>query len=54
VTAVRPAQVTPDSAAHFVAEDPQHVYAVTFTSRELWGPGEEFTVTVDLFESYLS
>jgi len=54
VTAVLPAQVTPDVAAHFGGEAPQHVYAVAFASTELWGPGEEFTVTVDLLESYLA
>lgn len=54
VTAIRPAQVLPDSAAHFVGEDPEHVYSVEFASRDLWGPdAEAFTLTIDLFESYL-
>jgi nitrile hydratase len=54
VTAIQPAQVFPDSAAHFLGEDPQHVYAVEFGSTELWGPGAEpFSLTIDLFESYL-
>jgi nitrile hydratase beta subunit len=54
VTAVRPAQVFPDSAAHFLGEDPQHVYSVEFASRELWGAGcEPFSLSVDLFEPYL-
>lgn len=54
VTALRPAQVLPDSAAHFVGENPEHVYSVEFVSTELWGPGAEpFTLTIDLFESYL-
>jgi nitrile hydratase beta subunit len=54
VTAILPAQVFPDSAAHFVGEDPQHVYAVEFASDELWGPGAEpFSLTIDLYESYL-
>src|SRR5258706_3964945 len=54
VTAIQPAQVFPDSAAHFLGEDPQHVYAVEFGSTELWGPGaEQFSLTIDLFEPYL-
>ncbi len=54
VTALRPAQVLPDTAAHFVGENPQHVYSVEFASTELWGPGAEaFTLTIDLYESYL-
>jgi nitrile hydratase subunit beta len=54
VTAIQPAQVFPDSAAHFLGEDPQHVYSVEFGSEELWGSGtEHFILTIDLFESYL-
>ena len=54
VTATRPAQVFPDSAAHFLGEDPQHVYSVEFSSAELWGHGAEpFSLTIDLFEPYL-
>jgi len=54
VTAIQPAQVFPDSAAHFLGEDPQHVYSVEFGSAELWGPGAEpFSLIIDLFEPYL-
>jgi nitrile hydratase subunit beta len=54
VAAILPAQVFPDSAAHFLGEDPQHVYAVEFASAELWGPGAEpFSLTIDLYEPYL-
>ena len=54
VTALAPAQVLPDTAAHFRGENPQHVYSVAFDSAELWGPdAEPFSLTVDLFESYL-
>ncbi|SFK69575.1 nitrile hydratase subunit beta [Geodermatophilus ruber] len=54
VTAVQPAQVLPDTAAHFVGENPQHVYAVEFAAHELWGEdAEPFTLTLDLYESYL-
>ena len=54
VVALRPAQVFPDTAAVFSGENPQHVYAVRFDSRELWGDGAEpGSVTIDLCESYL-
>ena len=54
VTAIRPAGVFPDTAAHFEGENPQHCYAVEFDSRELWGPqAERFRVSIDLFEPYL-
>ena len=54
VSALRPAQVLPDTAAHFVGEHPEHVYSVEFRSDELWGKdAEPFTLTIDLFESYL-
>ncbi len=54
ITAIRPAAVLPDSTAHFVGEDPQHVYTVKFTSSELWGDGAEAaTLFIDMFESYL-
>ena len=44
----------PDHAAHFVGEDPEHVYSVEFDSSELWGAdAESFTLTIDCFESYL-
>lgn len=54
VRALHPAQVLPDTNAHFKGENAQHVYNVVFDSRELWGPdAEEFTVNFDLYESYL-
>ena len=54
VTALQPGQVLPDSAAHFTGEDPRHVYTVEFDARELWGPdGEQFSLSIDLFEPYL-
>ncbi|MFI2207579.1 nitrile hydratase subunit beta [Streptomyces sp. NPDC020192] len=54
VDIVQPAGVLPDTNAHFMGENPQYVYSVRFDSRELWGPdAEPFTVTVDLYESYL-
>jgi nitrile hydratase len=54
VTALRPGQVFPDTAAHFTGENPQHCYTVEFDSRELWGPeAESFRLSIDLFEPYL-
>src|ERR687898_357709 len=54
VAAVQSAQVLPDTHAHFVAENAQHVYAVAFDSTELWGDGaESFTLTIDLYDDYL-
>jgi nitrile hydratase subunit beta len=54
VRAIQPAQVLPDTNAHFLGENPQHVYNVEFDSHELWGPeGEKFTLSIDLYESYL-
>jgi hypothetical protein len=54
VAAIRPASVLPDATAHFVGEQPQHVYTVEFTSTELWGQNAEAsTLFIDLFESYL-
>ncbi|MCH8505421.1 MAG: nitrile hydratase subunit beta, partial [Ectothiorhodospiraceae bacterium] len=49
------AHVLPDSNAHFQGENPDHLYAVRFTARELWGPKASVrdTVTLDLWENYL-
>ncbi|MDX3094981.1 nitrile hydratase subunit beta [Streptomyces sp. ME19-03-3] len=54
VELVQPAAVLPDTNAHFLGENPQHVYSVRFDSRDLWGAGAEpFSVTAELYESYL-
>ena len=54
VELIQPAALLPDTHAHFQGENPQHVYSVRFDSRELWGAdAEPFTLTVELFESYL-
>ena len=39
VALVHPAFVFPDTHAHGRGEEPQHVYAVRFAARELWGDG---------------
>ncbi len=48
--------VLPDSNAHGLGEDPQHLYTVAFDGRELWGDEAEpgTVMHVDLFESYLT
>ena len=54
VERIQPAAVLPDTNAHFLGENAQHVYSVRFDSRELWGAGAEpFWLTVEMFESYL-
>ncbi|GAA3767897.1 nitrile hydratase subunit beta [Streptomyces chiangmaiensis] len=54
VELIQPAQVLPDTNAHFLGENPQHVYSVRFDSHELWGTdAEPFALTVDMYESYL-
>jgi nitrile hydratase len=54
VTAIQPSQVLPDTNAHCIGENAQHVYAVAFDSTELWGAdAEPFVLTIDLYESYL-
>jgi nitrile hydratase beta subunit len=54
VQAVQPGHLLPDTHAHFLGENPQHVYTVAFESRELWGADvEPFTLTIELYESYL-
>jgi nitrile hydratase len=51
---VQPPAVLPDTNAHFRGENPQYVYTVRFDSHELWGgDGEPFTLTIEMFESYL-
>ena len=47
--------VYPDSHAHLRGEDPQWVYTVRFTARELWGPEADprTSVSVDCWEPYL-
>jgi nitrile hydratase len=45
----------PDSNAQFLGENPQHLYTVRFTARELWGEAanERDSVYIDLWEGYL-
>jgi nitrile hydratase len=51
---IQPAALLPDTHAHFLGENAQHVYTVRFDSRELWGAdAEPFAVASELYESYL-
>ena len=49
--------VFPDTNAAFQGENPQYLYSVRFTARELWGDQEHASpddaVYIDLWESYL-
>ena len=47
--------VLPDSNAHHQGPRPQHVYAVLFSAREVWGPDapDNNSVVVDLWDDYL-
>ena len=44
-----------DANAHFRGEDPQHLYAVRFSARELWGKdaSPRDSITLDLWEPHL-
>lgn len=54
VEIIQPAHLLPDTHAHFKGENPQHVYSVRFSSRELWGEdAEDFDLTIEMFDSYL-
>jgi nitrile hydratase beta subunit len=52
---VHGAHVFPDSNAHFRGENPQHLYSVRFSARELWGDAAapRDAVYIDLWEDYL-
>ena len=45
--------VFPDSSAHDGGDNPQWLYAVKFTARELWGHENRDCVHLDLWEPYL-
>jgi nitrile hydratase len=55
IGAHRGCHVFPDTNAHGLGEQPQHVYGVRFDARELWGEAAEPNqrVSIDLWESYL-
>jgi nitrile hydratase subunit beta len=47
--------VFPDTNAHFLGEQPQHLYSVRFAARELWGEAAAAhdSVYIDMWDSYL-
>ncbi len=45
--------VFPDSSAHDQGDDPQWLYTVRFTARELWGHDTRDSIHIDLWEPYL-
>ncbi|WP_145005393.1 nitrile hydratase subunit beta [Pseudomonas oryzihabitans] len=45
--------ITPDTVAHGLGEQPQQVYAVRFSARELWGSDSPDSICIDLWDSYL-
>jgi nitrile hydratase subunit beta len=45
--------VLPDSSAHGKGDDPQWLYTVRFTAKELWGKDARDTVCIDMWEPYL-
>ncbi|GAA0756806.1 nitrile hydratase subunit beta [Ideonella azotifigens] len=53
VEIVHGAFATPDTMAHGQGEQPQQVYAVRFTAKELWGVNRPDSVCIDLWDSYL-
>ncbi len=55
VEAVAGGFVFPDTSAHGLGEQPQWLYTVVFSGRELWGREADpaLTVSVDAWESYL-
>jgi nitrile hydratase len=53
VVMVHGTHVLPDSSAHGGGDNPQWLYTVRFTARELWGRDGNDAVNVDLWEPYL-
>ena len=53
IVAVHGAHVFPDSNAQGLGEDPQWLYTVRFSARDLWGKDTKDAVMIDLWEPYL-
>jgi nitrile hydratase subunit beta len=53
IALVHGAHVFPDSSAHGKGDDPQWLYTVRFTARELWDRDTDDQVMVDCWEPYL-
>jgi nitrile hydratase len=53
IVAVHGTHVFPDSSAQRLGDDPQWLYTVRFTAKELWGKDAKDSVQADLWEPYL-
>ena len=53
VVKIHGAHVFPDSNALGLGENPQWLYTVCFTAKELWGHASDNSVMLDLWEPYL-
>lgn len=53
ILSIHGCHVFPDSNAHGRGEDPQWLYTVRFTAKELWGQDNGNAVMIDLWEPYL-
>ena len=53
IVLVHGTHVFPDSSAHGMGDDPQWLYTVRFSARELWGRESPDHIHIDLWESYL-
>jgi nitrile hydratase subunit beta len=52
IVRVHGTHVLPDSSSQRKGDDPQWLYAVRFTARELWGHDNNDSVMIDLWEPY--
>jgi nitrile hydratase subunit beta len=54
VEAIRGCHVYPDTAAIAAGDNPQWLYTIVFSARELWGEADsDVTVSIEAFEPYL-
>ena len=53
IVLVHGTHVWPDSSAHGKGDDPQWLYTVRFSAKELWGKDTRDSVCIDLWEPYL-
>ena len=53
IIAIHGTHVLPDSSAHRLGDNPQWLYTVRFTAKELWGHNNKDSVMLDLWEPYL-
>jgi nitrile hydratase subunit beta len=53
IIAIHGTHVFPDSSAHRLGDNPQWLYTVRFTAKELWGHDNKDHVMLDLWEPYL-